>query len=119
MSFSPDSRFVITENSYSYQGGDPGLNNSIVDLTVSEPELSSANPCKSKDYSEYSGFVLDTKVAFSCSGYGNTETWLETVNLNTLVANRLTNVPSNTAKLSRTYGNVIEQLTVTKIQVFS
>ena len=117
VSFSPDSRFVITENSYAYEGGDPGLSNSIVDLSVAEPKLS-VNPCQETDFSEYSGFISDTEVAFSCSGYADTETWLETINLNTLAANRLTKVPSNTAKLSRIYGDVIEELTVTKTQVF-
>ena len=117
ISFSPDSRFVITQNSYAYEGGDRSLNNSIIDLTIVEPKLS-VNPCTKTDFSEYSGFLSDTEVAFSCSGYGDPKTWLEAINLNTLTANRVTKAPSNPAKLTRTYGDVIEELTVTKTQVF-
>ena len=117
ISFSPDSRFVITQHNYAYEGGDPGLNNSIIDLTSTEPKLS-INPCQETDFSEYSGFLSDIEVAFSCSGYGDPNEWLESVSLNTLDMNRVTTVPSNPAKLTRTYGDVIEELTVTKTQTF-
>ena len=117
ISFSPDSRFVITQNDYIYQGGDSGYSNFILDLTVAKPELFSIVPCN-ENYSKYSGFLSDTEVIFSCSVYGDPETWLETINLDTLAANRLNQVPTNTAKLTRTYGDVIEELAVTKTQVF-
>ena len=117
VSFSPNSRFAIVQSNFAYEGGDPGLSHSIIDLTINEPQLS-VNPCKETDFSEYNGFISDVEVAFSCSGYGELETWIETMNLNTLAVNRLEKVPTNTAKLTRTYGDVIDELTVTKTQIF-